>query len=362
MLSKPDYNPIKELKWFILIFFALGLIWFLAGGLKSERKEDPLITPQGETYGRETAEKTGFSWKAFFFPWASNLNFSTSTNNSFDFEISPVQTIGVGTSPVGVTPVQTSSSGSTGSNYYSIYNPATQRVNDTYNNIMYDALKSDIYGQIKIRSVSASSLGSKQNLNEEYVYLEVNEENTDRIKLTGMTLKSPITLSEVKIGQAVKVYYQGGPNYLEDIYLNPGDKVYVRTGQSPILMSFQNNRCLAYVIRDVPSSCPTPLNYPLPTGASRFSDACLDYMSRRISPCYDYTYNELPKSLEHECRLFIAEKTGYMRCVQDLGGKSGFLGNMWYVFLNRSQTLWKSSRDIIELRDQFDKLVDIVSR
>lgn len=364
MPPKTEHNPLNDLKWFFIIFFVLGLLWFLSGGLRSDKKEDPLITPAGTTYGRDEVVTEGFSWKNFFFPWLNNG--SSTLSGSQNIQTIPAVTGGSvvgGSSATGGSIVNAGGATTGGSS--SIYNIATERVKDEYNNIEYSAPKSDLYGMIQIKSVRAGAsgyetVGSPDN---EYLYLYASKDNKTAVNLTGMTVKSPITLHSAEIGQAVKVYYPSGgtQNYKQDIVLNPGDYVYILTGKSPVLMSFQLNRCMAYLINGLPSSCPTPLNYPLPTGASSFSDRCLDYM-RNLRSCVDYSYADLPTTLEHDCRVFIDEKTSYTRCVQDFGSQTGFLGNIWYIYLDRSQSLWKSSRDITELRDQNGNLVDIVSR
>jgi len=361
--SSKNHNPLNELKWFFAIFLIIGLLWFLAGGLNSDKKEDPLITPAGETYGQEEIAKEDFSWKSFFFPWANQGTSTFSGGTGLTAPSLSVPSMSVQSMPVGSISPQGMGVGSIGGGSYNLYDPATERVTDELNNIEYSAPKSDLYGQLTIKKLKAGAKGYDivGSPNGEYVQIYANKDNTKTVRLTGMTLKSPITLRATKIGQAVKVYYPGQKNTEEDIYLNPGDYAYIYTAKSPIFMSFQLNRCLAYLVNGVPSSCPVPLNYSLPTDANKFSDKCLDYMGE-ISSCRDYSYGELPTTLEHECRVFIDEHTGYNRCLQDVGSKPGFLGNIWYIYLNRSESLWKSNRDITELRDQSNKLVDIVSR
>ena len=51
-----EEDPIKHLKWFLLLILGLWLAWFLSGGPEKAQNEKPFIKPlapldTGETYG-----------------------------------------------------------------------------------------------------------------------------------------------------------------------------------------------------------------------------------------------------------------------------------------------------------------------
>jgi hypothetical protein len=62
--------------------------------------------------------------------------------------------------------------------------------------------------------------------------------------------------------------------------------------------------------------------------------------------------------VERECTDFIYKKVNYPACIDTHKNDKDFYQNEWRIFLKRSETLWKNSREDIVLLDEEGKIVD----
>ncbi|OHA25937.1 MAG: hypothetical protein A3D52_00260 [Candidatus Taylorbacteria bacterium RIFCSPHIGHO2_02_FULL_44_36] len=206
--------------------------------------------------------------------------------------------------------------------------------------------------------------GDKDAADQEYLSIQTESGITEKIRLTGLTLKSAITGVKVEIGRGVYLYFSGTINSPQDIYLGPGETAYIVTGRSPLGVSLRVNKCLGYLAKNqnftpyLYSDCPAVRNEPLPKAPNNLNDKCLDYIEN-FPTCTTFTTGEL--ELSPECNNFLIEKTTYSYCVQAHKNDKGFYQANWRIYLSRDETLWKSKRETIELLDQNGKLIDSVS-
>src|SRR3989344_7597216 len=200
--------------------------------------------------------------------------------------------------------------------------------------------------------------------NYEYVTLRADSDLKEKIRLTGLVLKSAVTGVKVEIGQGVYLYFSGVINSAQDIFVGQSETIYIVTGRSPLGISFRTNKCLGYLAKNqnfnpaLYGNCPAIRNEPLPKAPNNLNDRCLDYIEN-YPPCTTFTTGKL--ELSPECNNFLIEKTNYSYCVQNHKNDLDFYVADWRIYLSRDETLWKSKRETIELLDQNGKLIDSVS-
>ncbi len=189
-----------------------------------------------------------------------------------------------------------------------------------------------------------------------------------RVNITGWTLRSQKTGHVASIGKAVLLpssYASTAVKGEDDILIRLGDKVIIASGRSPIGNSFLINKCTGYFsqfqtfIPSLSQLCPVLKDEPTPPAPNALNDRCLDYI--KSWPTCKTQVNSLPQYLSHECQVFISEEANYNKCVSHHQPDEDFFSKEWRVFLNRSEPLWKSQREIIQLLDSNGKVVDEVS-
>lgn len=197
--------------------------------------------------------------------------------------------------------------------------------------------------------------------NEEYIMIQADYENTTKVLLSGMTLKSLPTGNSATIGNGVYLPYSGVINPTEPIYLSAGETAVISTGKSPVGYSFRINKCFGYMSQFqnfnpwIPPNCPLLRYEPLPKPPNALEDACLDYIDSYPSCRYQTRDRDY---LSAACNNFIREKGNYTYCVNAHKNDSNFYRPEWRIYLGRNQTLWKSSRETIVLLDQNGKTID----
>ncbi|MBA3789179.1 lamin tail domain-containing protein [Patescibacteria group bacterium] len=150
----------------------------------------------------------------------------------------------------------------------------------------------------------AATGGSGAATTDGYVQISVSSTAGKDIDLTGWQLKSAETGAVATLPTAILVMRLGTSNTLQNLVLKPGDKASVTTSASPVLASFEANKCTGYL---------------------------------------------------------TSQQSLYNACVNAHVNDPGFLIGTWYVYLNKSGALWKSSGDTIELLDTSGKVVDSYS-
>lgn len=214
--------------------------------------------------------------------------------------------------------------------------------------------------------VNLSYINHYGNASQEYIAIRVNGSATTTIPVTGWTIKSLSSGISVKIPQGTYLFFAGSVNSEQDIYLSANDTLYLITGISPNGVSFKINKCSGYLnqfqnfIPYIPSYCPAPRNENLSSiPRSGYNDTCFDYID--TMPACRIQTDPLPPGSQKwsvECTDFIYKKINYPSCVDTHKNDKDFYQNEWRVYLKRSETLWKNSREDIVLLDQYGKIVD----
>ncbi len=212
-------------------------------------------------------------------------------------------------------------------------------------------------GQINIYYVNRGADASQ-----EYVTMQVNSQAKLPISVTGWKIKSLSTGNSITIPKASYLYFQGQVNSEENVFLIPGDLVYIVTGSSPNGASFRINKCSGYLSQFqtftpyISTYCPAPRDEDISSiPKSPNNDACLDYINS-FPNCRIQTEN-LPTNWSYECTNFISKKINYPSCVETHRGDADFYKPEWRIFLKHTDKLWKDRRESLVLYDNQGKIV-----
>ncbi len=195
----------------------------------------------------------------------------------------------------------------------------------------------------------------------EYVDIQANYGNKEPILITGWKLVSTSTNQSVVIPKSTLLYFAGQQNTEQDVYLNPGERAYIITGRSPIGYGFKVNKCSGYLSQytnfypGVWTNCPAPRDEDQSAIPKRIvNDNCFDLISS-LSSCR--VPEPLSNAYSWECQAFLTEKINYPYCISNHKNDKDFWGTNWYVYLKRSEPLWRYRKDTVILYDTLGKPV-----
>ncbi len=197
---------------------------------------------------------------------------------------------------------------------------------------------------------------------QEYLLLSVSPRVSEKIPLTNWEVRSLVTGKSGTIKKGSYLPFIGERITEETIFLNPGARIYVTTGRSPIGSSFRTNLCTGYFAQfqsftpPLARTCPRLIDSSLPEFPNAFNDTCLDYL-QSIPNC-TVPLRGLPLTLSPACKAFINERANYHTCINEHKENASFYRNEWRVYLGRDTELWKNEREAIQLIDHNGKVVD----
>ena len=316
---------VKGVLW---VFVGIGLGWLFLGGLSRMVNnmgifvKPPSPVNTGETYG-----KVSF-WEKF--RNQENINTSISEEERIAIELKQAE-------------------------------EEIKKVEEALERLKEEKTVSPYKGQVEIRKC----LGYKTDTDEEYIELTTTIPTGEKIQISDWTLKSEMTGTEIKIGNASKLPYTSQINTEYPVFISNKDKVIIVSGRSPIGVSFQINKCSGYLeqFQDfepcINKECPLVKDEDLPIiGPNSFDDDCLDYIDK-ISRCETpLTY---PFGMQYECQTYLTNEINYNSCINREKNEVDFYKPEWRIFLDRTNQLWKKDREIIKLLDAQKKVVDIYS-
>lgn len=210
--------------------------------------------------------------------------------------------------------------------------------------------------------------GWNGNANQEYIQVYANYSNTNPIKITGMKLVSSSTGQSVTIPQSTSLYFSNSQNQDADVWLYPGEQAYIITGKSPIGSGMRVNICSGYLSQfntfnpNLYTSCPQPRNENLSSIPRRpINDNCFDLIDSY--PSCRVQVEPLNNAYSPECQTFVYTKITYQSCVDTHKNDANFYSpKQWYVYLKRTDPLWKTYREVVTLYDESGKKVQTISR
>ena len=210
------------------------------------------------------------------------------------------------------------------------------------------------------------SNASSSNASSEYVQISVAQNAGAPVNITGWKLVSEATGRAAAVARGTEVPTLGTVNVTRDIVLAPGEQALIVSGKSPIGVSFRENKCVGYFSNFQQFSPSLPQNCPVPSdelasfyGAFSFRDtACVEYVNT-LPRCEAVLFPL--KTLSSACKSFVVQYFNYNGCVAIHRDDADFKGNIWRVYLGRSDSLWRTRNEVVELRDMDGKTVDAFS-
>lgn len=201
---------------------------------------------------------------------------------------------------------------------------------------------------------------------EEYIQIQASTANTAPVSLSGWSIQSIATGLRFPLPPAATLFVAGSVNPALPVRLDPGAVVIVNSGASPVGVSFRENVCSGYLSQfqqftpSIDASCPDPRNAlpQLPENIRRYGASCFAFV-QRLQSC-QFPQGNLPTDLSLECANLIRNTFTYNGCVNLYQSRSEFERDIWRLFLNVNNPLWKSSHDVIRLLDAEGRTVDIL--
>lgn len=213
------------------------------------------------------------------------------------------------------------------------------------------------------------SAGQAKNTNptSEYVTLKTSKSLAGTLTVTGWRIESTATRLGSTIGGAAYLPISGVVNGDSPVALSANNTLYIVTGRPPTGFSFRGNECSGYFEQfqdfspKIPLACPTPMNELKREAQRGFipDDGCIDYVEK-IRTC-QLIISGAPASVNSGCQHFIYDTLTYNGCVNAHKTDADFYTGTWYVYLGRTQELWKSAHERIRLLDENGKVVASVS-
>jgi hypothetical protein len=213
-------------------------------------------------------------------------------------------------------------------------------------------------GMVDITIVSAGNTAQ-----DEYVAIQVSSSAPRPLTITGWRLKSMASGKSATIEEGTEMP-RTGVNGTGPITLAPGDRAIIATGDSPIGVSFRENRCVGYFATrqtfnpPLSNSCPSPLDEfeRYYEGNKLRDDRCYAYV-QSLPQCT--TVANPPADLSYACETLVEEYLSYRGCADAHRNESGFKENRYRIYLEHGTKLWKASREAIRLLDENGKTVDL---
>ena len=200
----------------------------------------------------------------------------------------------------------------------------------------------------------------------EYIELSVAQDASVPVNLSGWTLRSEVSGNSSTIPKGTEVPTSGTVNAIQDIVLTAGTRATLVSGQSPIGASFRENKCIGYFSTfqkfspSLPQNCPSPSDeLSSKYGGDYIRDtACIEYVNK-LQRCQ--VALTPPSTASGACQSFLVKYLNYNGCVDAHQSDTDFKGDTWRIYLGRSNTMWRATREVVKLLDINGKTVDAFS-
>lgn len=232
-------------------------------------------------------------------------------------------------------------------------------------------VRSPLYGKVTITGGNMAAT----NIDQEYLTLQVSSSVTNNVTLSGWRIESVATDKRATIGGGSSVPITGTVNENLPIVMQPGERAYLITGESPIGGSFRESICTGYLEDNQPfypqlnNRCPLPADeFDKHFAGNAYKDNGCYELVRRTNACRTPAET---RSISKNCITLINARLTYGGCVASHKYDAYFNTGTWRIYLDRSEItrkndstkkygeLWKSSRDAIRLVDENGLTVDL---
>ncbi|HBT81719.1 hypothetical protein A2757_03675 [Candidatus Giovannonibacteria bacterium RIFCSPHIGHO2_01_FULL_48_47] len=197
-----------------------------------------------------------------------------------------------------------------------------------------------------------SSGGTRLELEREHIQISAPNLNKIKVVITGLILKN-------RNNETIEV---GRDEFGSAIFLNPGERAVIATGESPRGFNFKVNKCSGYLAQnktyypDLPFSCPRLDEL---AKFKNLKEKCQIFVER-IAYCTSPTIN-FSSGIDDECSQFVAEHANYTGCVKDFKNDADFDQKEWRIFMGRESEFWSNRHDSVRIFDQAGNLISEVS-
>lgn len=331
----------EDIKWLFGLLLVFAAIWFSSGGLNKLSNKNPLLDPviKNETEDSDTTDFAYIGKNSSAKIKRVTIGSNTQNSQANRQPLTTEEEIAQGLKDAGI---------------------KAEKIRKELLALEEDRYASPLKNKLSISNINR---GTTIPVNE-YIVIKASTHNTEKILITGMRIESVVTGKGSNIGKAAPIIFQNQINQEEPVYLAPGEIAYIITGRSPIGVSFRPNMCTGFLTQrqtfspSIPARCPRPSEKDLPDDGTQYNDACRNYINS-LSACRVVVTP--PLTLSPECQRYVTTEINYTKCVEKNKNKSNFYDNNWRVYLNRTETLWKTSRELIRLVDQNGKIIDAIT-
>ena len=157
------------------------------------------------------------------------------------------------------------------------------------------------------------------------------------------------------IPKAVEVYHPSGLSPDSNIVMQPGDRLYIYTNNSPISRNFMVNRCVGYLENEIAFNPPLPLLCPQIDRQDiiQLSGECQNYLIS-LGVCETPEQNH-PTWSDYNCAQKLKD-INYRGCYEKYGADDDFLTGEWRIWGGGS--FLDSQHDLIRLINKQGLIVD----
>ena len=201
----------------------------------------------------------------------------------------------------------------------------------------------------------------------------VKESNPDReyfVLLVSNVVSTPLTITDWKvfdrqtkvshaIPQGVEVF--GSQDTSSPVVVYSGDRLFISSGDSPVDISFQVNKCSGYLsqhtsfVPTIKTSCPDPVQEFSAYERVPFSDVACYTLVSSLPLCT--SVDTAPSDVTTSCRNFLQQVLTEEGCVSQHRNDPDFLTGEWRLFLGSDKELWKNRDNVLYLLDENNLLV-----
>jgi hypothetical protein len=200
----------------------------------------------------------------------------------------------------------------------------------------------------------------------EYLTIRVSGRATAGVDITGWRIESEAVGHSIRIPEGVNLPHTSEVNQTSPIVLSAYQSAIIIVGDSPVGMSFRENKCTGYFDQfqnftpPIAHLCPAPVDdfSRFYLGNQHNYDACKAYV-KTINRCTTPLDN--PSGLSNDCWHFIENDLNYNGCVTTHAADAGFFGSEWRIYLGRDDQFFTKTHDTIKLLDTAGNTVDLLS-
>lgn len=224
-------------------------------------------------------------------------------------------------------------------------------------------------GQVRIDPWDSDAFA--EDAAEEYLSIRAAGVNTTAVRVANWSIESLVSDTRIPLPKAVLLYRLGEETGESDMYLAPGEYLYLVTGSSPLGESFHTNSCTGQLANyhafypRLGESCPAATTMLPATieNLRNMGEQCLEYIST-LPTCELPRAETIKEDLLPACKAYILEHLSYNQCIDNEYTKNKYKvynGGGWYAYLNQPRELWRNKYDIIRLLDAEGRVVDVYS-